>query len=501
MTMATKRKELKNLLNGEVVGDMKSAMSRIMARALTSSSSSSSSSSLRIKGKGREGEKKELLASPPPPLPSHYEPLFNYSSRTEKDRFDVDDDNDDDKSSSTASMVITGKAGSPIPPLVQLLAILPPASGHALPTPLRALQDVGTFSDLHGNQFYPSLGKLTNLTDVMGEPERPWLWVVRLPFLPLYGLCKAVDELECLFTAKEKARNMAVLSPFVIRFPLRKKLLLAEVNDDDDDDDDEEEEDKKEEEEEEEAVGGGKWWKVLFSRRGLLLQGGAVVIAAVAAAALKITPAAAAAAAAAAAKKALAVGGLAGVVGVVGIRSLILGLFGTKTPSEKAASLPPGWHEVAIAEAGKEGWPLQQQLREQIEFYFGDSNFSRDRFLQSKQVATTSSIIDRKLVNMGDDAKNIGTVGVDHGEKEGGQGSTAVKENKTTTRMETDPVNPHIGTGWIPIAEIMQFNRLRIILAQVPERENRDLVSASIRESSVVIASECKNYLRRRVAV
>eukprot|EP00624_Nannochloropsis_granulata_P007519 evm.model.NODE_8251_length_22696_cov_22.787495.3 len=89
--------------------------------------------------------------------------------------------------------------GTPLKPLEQLMAVLPPESADALPLPLARLM---TSEDSPIKDFYPR--------DVEVDPNgkaMPWLWVTLLPFIDEKRLLSTITEVENELSLAEKTRN------------------------------------------------------------------------------------------------------------------------------------------------------------------------------------------------------------------------------------------------------------------------------------------------------
>mmetsp|Transcript_18933 Transcript_18933/g.46491 ORF Transcript_18933/g.46491 Transcript_18933/m.46491 type:complete len:493 (-) Transcript_18933:457-1935(-) len=89
--------------------------------------------------------------------------------------------------------------GEPFKPIHQLMAVLPPASGHCLPESYRRLmfKNDSTIID-----FYP--------TSFQIDPDKhkpEWQWVCCLPFIDKDRLLSALKTSESTFTSEESARN------------------------------------------------------------------------------------------------------------------------------------------------------------------------------------------------------------------------------------------------------------------------------------------------------
>jgi hypothetical protein len=106
----------------------------------------------------------------------------------------------------------------PFHPIEQLMAVLPPASAHALPEPCRRLM---TEPESPIIDFYPN----EILTDPNGKPM-PWLWVVLLPFIDEKRLLLNMRSLYDQFSEEEKHRNSFGPSFVFVHssHPLYKKL-------------------------------------------------------------------------------------------------------------------------------------------------------------------------------------------------------------------------------------------------------------------------------------
>ncbi len=89
--------------------------------------------------------------------------------------------------------------GTPLRPLEQLMAVLPPESADALPLPLARLM---TAEDSPIKNFYPR--------EVEVDPNgkaMPWLWVTLLPFIDEARLLEAIRAAEAELSPGERKRN------------------------------------------------------------------------------------------------------------------------------------------------------------------------------------------------------------------------------------------------------------------------------------------------------
>jgi hypothetical protein len=100
--------------------------------------------------------------------------------------------------------------GHPLPPIGQLLAVLPAASSQCMPEACRELM---TSPDSPIADFYPTDFKL----DPAGKPaELRWLWVVLLPFIDEARLHEALKAASAKFDANETRRNREKLPELLI---------------------------------------------------------------------------------------------------------------------------------------------------------------------------------------------------------------------------------------------------------------------------------------------
>jgi len=91
--------------------------------------------------------------------------------------------------------------GEPFSPLEQLMAVLPAASAHCVPTAYRPLMEApdSPIADCYPRDF---------VLDPNGKPATlTWLWVARLPFIEAPRLLAALAEHAPHLTAEERARN------------------------------------------------------------------------------------------------------------------------------------------------------------------------------------------------------------------------------------------------------------------------------------------------------
>jgi len=106
--------------------------------------------------------------------------------------------------------------GTPFHPFTQLMAVLPPASAHALPKPYAALM-TDADSPLRGS--YPTEFGI----DPNGE-KMPWKFVVLLPFMDQDKLVSAVRSVESQLTPAEKRRNSPSAEIVACRLPTTEPL-------------------------------------------------------------------------------------------------------------------------------------------------------------------------------------------------------------------------------------------------------------------------------------
>jgi 5'-3' exoribonuclease 2 len=106
--------------------------------------------------------------------------------------------------------------GTPFRPFTQLMAVLPPASAHALPKPYAALM-TDADSPLRGS--YPTDFGI----DPNGE-KMPWKFVVLLPFMDQEKLVSAVQSVESELTPGEKRRNSPSAEVVACRLPTSEPL-------------------------------------------------------------------------------------------------------------------------------------------------------------------------------------------------------------------------------------------------------------------------------------
>lgn len=88
---------------------------------------------------------------------------------------------------------------SPLRPLEQLMAVLPPASAKLVPLPLATLM---TSNDSPVLAFYP-----TDFTTDANGKKASWEAIVKIPFIDEEVLLPAIDSKYCLLNPQERARN------------------------------------------------------------------------------------------------------------------------------------------------------------------------------------------------------------------------------------------------------------------------------------------------------
>jgi 5'-3' exoribonuclease 2 len=89
--------------------------------------------------------------------------------------------------------------GQPFHPLVQLMAVLPPQSAHALP---EKMQELVVFPESPLHDYFPVQFKV----DLFGE-RKTWKGFVLIPFIDARLLCSVLEQTDLQLTPEERERN------------------------------------------------------------------------------------------------------------------------------------------------------------------------------------------------------------------------------------------------------------------------------------------------------
>eukprot|EP00472_Partenskyella_glossopodia_P010807 CAMPEP_0197535638 /NCGR_PEP_ID=MMETSP1318-20131121/51235_1 /TAXON_ID=552666 /ORGANISM="Partenskyella glossopodia, Strain RCC365" /LENGTH=233 /DNA_ID=CAMNT_0043093271 /DNA_START=156 /DNA_END=860 /DNA_ORIENTATION=- len=132
---------------------------------------------------------------------------------------------------------------------------------------------------------------------------------------------------------------------------------------------------------------------------------------------------------------------------------------------------------------------LSEQIKNQIEYYFGDENFPRDKHLRAQQLGL--DVCERLGVK--DKQETVVTTGSD----------TSDAKGKEFRASQPDASS---NTGWIALDEIFTFKKMRIILCPLNQTSDANStlyehVQTALAGSSVVVISECGKYARRRSSI
>lgn len=95
---------------------------------------------------------------------------------------------------------ITFELGEPFPPLVQLMAVLPPQSSFCLPQKMANLM---TSRDSPLREFYP-----TKFTIDLNGGLTTWKGAVNIPFIDADALLSTINNIDLQLTEEEQARNV-----------------------------------------------------------------------------------------------------------------------------------------------------------------------------------------------------------------------------------------------------------------------------------------------------
>ena len=402
--------------------------------------------------------------------------------------------------------------GAPPTPITQLMAILPPESASALPQAIAALvrdPRSAVATNAAGEIIYPR-GSLLELTDAMGEARRPWHWVVRLPFVDMKTLQAVVRKATPSFSPEEQDRNAA---------PVGFDYLLPRVK---------ASRGGRDRQRIIPAAAAALTATILLRRLRRLALGPLARAATTSLVAYVVVAFVAWCARAIAGGRAKAIEAASGKDGKVAWRPTLGGcvaglqcICGQWAPStdgpdgwlsyrmpkpgapaqslgpEAGASSLPGTHGQRrrsrnrtnrrrrrsrrrgptlgklLAFSRERSRPLAEQLRQQVEYWLGDNNFARDKFLKSLQVT---------------------------GDSNGDDNSLSIEDcsDATSDSGRIAEPNPKAGTGWIPLAKIVTFRRLVLFLADFVSPEDKTRVLAqSLQGSNVVAVSACGGYIRR----
>jgi len=359
----------------------------------------------------------------------------------------------------------------PAQPFTQLLAIFPPESSHAIPSSLRHVmipQDEKlSLRDGKGRLVYPKTKALKKLTDVMGDPSRSWVWVVRLPFVPLQKLSECVDAAVKNFTKEEQHRNTLFHDKPLIRIPVppapdkyRSYIFPSLVT--------------------------ASFVSMLYGLRGSNLRlRGLAAFSSLCVGTYFIY------------EKWSRIGPLPYLLGKLSPSEdtsksffsfsktdskfswsffqykltppLSKGI--TKTPKRVGRRKGFGGNKLLSLGvykriASQRQSPVEEQVKDQLEYWFKESNYSKDSFLEGLQL-DEDEVKELKIVD--------GNVG---GAK--------------------DPADDTENCGWIPLKIIIGFKRMRVLFGDIRRPLLKKILFKATENSKVVIMSKCGNYIRRR---
>ncbi|GAB5373491.1 hypothetical protein AAMO2058_001756400 [Amorphochlora amoebiformis] len=438
--------------------------------------------------------------------PYHYAPFAAELANAPKSAFSPiwisEGDKEKDNLNFASSGVLISRS-KPASPLTQLLAIFPPCSAHGIPRVLHNVicpkdtKDPYATSDLRdrwGEAIYPRIVHLKTLMDIMGEATRPWLWVARLPFVPLDTLKKAVESAP--LSEEERERNKMFDGVHLLRPHCRyiqteaaketsRPTVYAIA-----------------------TAAGAIFLAMVLRKRKKSLTFTTIMSAATLVGALGYiwkhfihTPPLFTSEWESTSTF-LTLDYLWGETrkskGRAGVNytwvdfrckpvvSMLFGSISKPAGGKKRRGRNRNRHKRGIPlhklkKIAKERTrPQDIQVREQIDYYFGAKNFPVDDFLQSQQLS------------------------VEEAEEKRIQESKTAHDQAEDSSEPPTAANEADGTGWVPIDVIMSFKMMRLLLSEARiegEESVRNLMHKAVQSSKVVIMSSHGNYLRRRKAI